>query len=413
MAKMRIVHAINGKVPPSHVNTVREMEKLLGTTALHQHELGHQDERKIMRMIKIFEKYKEFSKLPAPKNPDNPTDFRQIDERARKFVSETVLPEFESDPLVQIVEKLDLSGKDLHIKDEFGRLKEVYVRLPHNLDWGEPINAQEAAMQNNRPDRLLACMQHANFIDLLLSFGAKVVIGYADVSRDLVDDLDSQGRQVKRPAMPEEVYTRDVVQVVGKMALLGNMTAEVRKPETSAIINAHFAPRSGNIEYGDLFMVSWGKVIVTTGDRTQHAAVIEALQNVVQHHRNGRWEVEILEKVPNILHGDCVMGAIPGKNGSFAGAYWFPEAFENKKQAKEALERHYGSIIGQITEDTRRALGANLLWLNEELVILNRAAASMKKLLEKFGKTVLSIDLGEIAKGDGSGRCSSAPLSRD
>ena len=37
----------------------------------------------------------------------------------------------------------------------------------------------------------------------------------------------------------------------------------------------------------------------------------------------------------------------------------------------------------------------------------------MGAILEKYGKTVLRLNLGEIAKGDGSGRCSSAPLNRN
>jgi arginine deiminase len=37
----------------------------------------------------------------------------------------------------------------------------------------------------------------------------------------------------------------------------------------------------------------------------------------------------------------------------------------------------------------------------------------MGEMLEKYGKQVLRPNLGEIAKGDGSGRCSSAPLNRD
>ena len=408
-------YPINEKVPAHSQAFVQKLsEKLLGETALHKNVLSHEDPAKIERMIRIFQGYEHFSKYRQPPEAKNPKDFREIDWRARNFFKENVLPEFAKDPMVEVVETLDLSKVNLKVNTEFGKLNTVYVRFPHNLDWGEPINAQEAAMQHNRPNRLDAVLQHANFVDMLLSSGAKVIIGHTSSKKDLMDDIDSTGHHIRRPILPEGVYTRDVVQVAGGTALIGNMTASVRRPETEIIINAHGTPQTGNIEFGDFFVVNPGNTLVTTGDRTQEMAVIEAVGIVKTYHKGEAWHVDILHKVPDILHGDCVMGAIPGSMpGVFEGAYWFPGAFKEQEQVKTAIEGHYGRIIGEISDGTRRSLGANLLWLDRNTAILNGAAEEMGALLESFGKTVLRLNLGEIGKGDGSGRCSSAPLNRE
>jgi len=421
MCKVR-TYPINEKVPIHSQAFVQKLSaKLLGETALHKNILSHEDPAKIERMIRIFQAYEHFSKYRQPPEAKNPTDFREIDWRARNFVKENVIPEFAKDPMVEIVDTLDLSKQTLRVNSEFGKLNTVYVRFPHNLDWGAPINAQEAAMQGSRPNRLDATLQHANFVDMLLASGAKVIIGYTGSKHDLMDDVDSAGHHIRRPIRPEGVYTRDPIVVAGSYGLRGNMTAKVRIPETHVVIGAHGTPQNGNLEFGDFFVVKPGKVLVTTGDRTQEAAIHEAVGIMNMASKNGKWSVDILHKITQVpgqefsfLHGDCVFGAIPGSTpGVFEGAYWFPAAFIDPATTKAILESNYGRIIGEVTDTTRKALGANLLWLDRTTAILNSAAEEMGALLEGLGKNVLRINLGEIAKGDGSGRCSSAPLNRD
>ncbi len=412
---------LSDKVPDSSRAFVQRLsEKLLGETALHKNSLSHEDPARIKRMLEIFKGYEHFAKYRQPPEAKNPKDFRKIDWRARKFVEEIVIPEFAKDPMVEIVKTVDLSRQNLCVNSEFGKLNTVLVAFPHNLDWGAPINAKEAAMQENRPNRIDAVLQHANFVDMLLASGAKVIISYTESKQDLMDDVDSTGHHIRRPIRPEEVYTRDVLQVAGGVSLRGNMTAPVRVPETAVILNAHGTPKSGNLEFGDFFVVKPGRVLVTTGDRTQEAAIHEAV-GIMNMTSKDKWSVEILHKITQVpeqefsfLHGDCVFGAIPGSTpGVFEGAYWFPPAFVDQAATKAVIEGNYGKIIGEIADGTRQALGANLLWLDERTAILNEAAEEMGKILEGFGKTVLRLNLGEIARGDGSGRCSSAPMHRN
>ncbi|MEM2138053.1 MAG: hypothetical protein QW568_03110 [Candidatus Anstonellaceae archaeon] len=337
-------------------------------------------------------------------------DWRAQDFRARNLAKK-VLDVFGSDPNVTITENLDVSLEKLHVFSEFSKLRTVYVRLPHNLDWSEPINLQEQEMQNNRPNRLIATLQHANFIDMILASGAKVIIGFCD--KDMQTDHDSQGREIKRPIMPEEVYTRDPLQVVGGTALRGKMKTDVRAPETMAVNGGVLDVPGGCIEFGDFFVVRKGQVLVTSGRRTDEPAIAGAI-NVINASDGTAWTAHILPKEDSILHGDCVTGAIPTNDGnSFEGAYVYPNAYLNPTHAIEVLKNIYGRVIGILSDSTRKVLGANLLWLDPTIALVNSAAEKMALLLETYGKEVLRPNLGEIGKGDGSGRCSSAPLYRD
>jgi len=268
-------------------------------------------------------------------------------------------------------------------------------------------------MQNNKPNRLIATIQHFNLIDTVLASGTKVILGGFD--KGMVSDKGADGKEVIRPLLPEAVYTRDPLMVIGDVAVLGNMVADVRKPETGVIKGALEVPGGKVIEYGDLFVVRRGQVLGTSGDRTHRDAIHSAVATVNRATRDGvQWSVTVLDKVPKILHGDCVTGSIPIHSGfSEEGAYVFTDAYANPSGAKQVLVNLYGRIVEFLSNNTRKLLGANVLWLNETTAIVNIAATDMIKLLDKHGKDVLGLNLSEIVKGDGAGRCSSCPIERD
>lgn len=399
---------ISKNVPEGKLPLVERMGNILGKTPLHEDDVCHRDSARIGSSLRIYEEYEKLKRHPAP--PESP-GWRKVDWRAENLAKK-IMDVLDKDGHVEIVKMFDVSGRGLNVQSEHGTLRTVYMRLPHHLDWTlDGINGQEAAMQNNKPDRLLATIQHYNLIDTVLASGTKVILGGFD--REMVPDKDAEGKEIKRPLLPEAVYTRDPLMVIGDVALLGNMVAEVRKPETGVIKGALAVPGGNAIEYGDLFVVKRGQVLGTSGDRTHEDAIRAAIAMVNTATREGvQWTVEVLEKVPSILHGDCVTGDIPA--GLFeAGAYVFTEAYHNPQVVMQVLKKLYGKIVNFLSNDTRKLLGANVLWLNENTAIVNAAATEMIRLLQKHGKNVLALNLSEIVKGDGAGRCSSCPIERD
>ncbi len=299
-----------------------------------------------------------------------------------------MLEELQRHPGVQIVDKLDAAKHTLGCKTENGKLRTVVVSPPTYLDWAEPINEAELVNQDNKPDRLLAVIQHLKLMQTLVAHGVKLVI--------------------IKPSFEclEGVYTRDIGAVIGDKLIQANMVAAPRKPEELTITGGIKPPAEVQIEGGNI-VVDGNLVFLGIGKRT-NAVASGWLQSILG---NG-YEVKPILLKPDVLHLDCAFSPIARPNGMHWGALIYEDAFMNPKDLK-LFESVYGRLY-HIKGGEYTNLGANTLAIDPEVRIIVDGCETVRNILEKeFHLKVIPVPLSELVKAEGAGRCATLPLLRE
>jgi len=342
------------------------------------------------------------------------SNLRSIDTRA-VALTRLQLRKLSRDPLVEVVDHVDVSKKKISVSNENGRLQSVVVSPPPYLDWdcSCPINEKEKANSEKgiMPNRFDATVEWGHFVTSLIAQGVKVTI-------------------VKpKPHMLEATYTRDPAFVVDGKLFIGSMHADVRKPETGVYINGGIsAPKGQNIiiEGGNVVL---GKdcVFVGVGDRTTVEGVLW-LQNWLGTSR----EVIPLKLNKGVLHLDCVFGPHDSRNNHPNHLILDKKAFKNEgrftreemsnlqypaenfapffKGLPEAIKRYPKQIV--LKHPERGKLVPNMVMVHPELAIANHLPDRVKDIIGKF-MNVIILPFGQLALGDGSYRCATMPLLRD
>lgn len=299
-----------------------------------------------------------------------------------------------SSPRVVVVNEINANDFEFSRTNERG-LGTVLVSLPTYLDWSveNPINVKEAQNSENRPDRLIAVLQHLQFIGQLISYGLNVII--------------------LRPhkECPEGVFTRDIAFVIGKKLIRGNMVADVRKPEQETIKNAHELPDEAEIEGGNVFVDQAGDegiVLVGVGSRTNRTAV-EYLQDLL----GTDFKVIPIRIKDHVLHLDCVFNPLKANNNGDGAVLYHPNAFE-KPEDVELLQKIYGRMM-RVVEADMGMMPTNIVSTKRNAFFVPECPSLIALLNDIYGAGNIAIVetwLDEIMKADGSGRCSILPFTQ-
>lgn len=104
-------------------------------------------------------------------------------------------------------------------RSEFDALQTVILCRPEHMAIKDIINGTQKHFKQENINIPVALKQHSEFIDILRSHQIEVVLLPAD------------------PALPEQVFTRDIGFVLGETAFISNMAASVRQGEETVFQN--------------------------------------------------------------------------------------------------------------------------------------------------------------------------------
>lgn len=104
-------------------------------------------------------------------------------------------------------------------RNEFDALQTVILCRPEHMAIKDIINGTQKHFKQENVNIPVALKQHSDFIDILRSHQIEVVLLPAD------------------PALPEQVFTRDIGFVLGETAFISNMAASVRQGEEKVFQN--------------------------------------------------------------------------------------------------------------------------------------------------------------------------------
>lgn len=298
----------------------------------------------------------------------------------------------------------------VEVNSEFGKLKEVVIRLPGSEGTPELLSlmaweAARLAWDSLRNPKPIARMPTTS----LFGFRSRKAAGQM---ADLVALLEAEGCAVTF-ADPvagcwDQHYVRDAGFVVGDVFFLGRLRRPDRRRESSGL--ARLLGRlekvaelgEGYIEGGDV-MVDGRRVLVGTGDMTD-ARGVESLRTAL-----ARWGID-KELVPleyshrGTVHLDTKFNII-GENLAIA----FPGVFS--RRSLRTLEGAY-EIIEATAEETFR-LQINCISLAPGSLAFSTGSERLAELCSRKGCDVRILDYAEVIKGGGSFRCTTLPLRRD
>ncbi len=275
--------------------------------------------------------------------------------------------------------------------DMVSPLRTVLVRTPTTV--GEFV----AEAQWREPDRELLVSQHAQFVDLLRSVGAEVIV------TEPVDGL------------VDAVYSHDSVIMSPHGAILLRMRKPVRRPEPGVMrsdLERLGVPILGELtepafcDGGDKVWLDERTLLVGRGYRT-NAAAIDQLRAILGPHG-----IEVIDfDLPHYEGPDAVlhlMSVLSPVDHDLAVVY---EPLAPVALIELLEERGITRI--PVDEAEMLTQGANILAVAPREVILAAGNHRVHKSLEEAGVTVHVFDGSEVAvKGDGGPTCLTQPLSR-
>ncbi|HEX3082219.1 MAG TPA: arginine deiminase family protein [Candidatus Saccharimonadia bacterium] len=217
----------------------------------------------------------------------------------------------------------------------------------------------------------------------------------------LVAALESQGVKVEiieqKPDVPDMVFATDQGIVEGGTVLMANFRYPERKPETRyyrAWFREHgFEPREltkiFNFEGGDALFV--GKMlIVGTGFRANVASCEELADNL------GIDVVPVRLVDPLFYHLDTCFLPLDADT-----AFYYPPAFSENSQG---LLKKLIPNLHEMSRTEAEGFSANSL-VSGDTVILQAGNPTFRKKLEKLGRKVIEVEVGEFNKSGGGIHC--------
>ncbi|MEA1004325.1 hypothetical protein FOA26_06050 [Bacillus velezensis] len=270
-------------------------------------------------------------------------------------------------------------------RSEFDALQTVILCRPEHMAIKDIINGTQKHFKQENINISVALKQHSEFIDILRSHQIEVVLLPAD------------------PALPEQVFTRDIGFVLGETAFISNMAASVRQGEEKVFQNLldnkkipYTRLKKANIEGGDI-LIADGTVYAGLSKRTDKAAVRE-LQEALPE-----MTVVPIPLKEDFLHLDCVFNMISETEALYC---------KNGLRQKEIdlLAERFEMI--EVPEEEQFTLGPNILSIGTQTIISLPQHRHTNRELRKRGYTVIETEFSEIIKSGGSFRCCTLPLVR-
>ncbi|AIU81435.1 hypothetical protein CHR37_02225 [Bacillus velezensis] len=270
-------------------------------------------------------------------------------------------------------------------RSEFDALQTVILCRPEHMAIKDIINGTQKHFKQENINIPVALKQHSEFIDILRSHQIEVVLLPAD------------------PALPEQVFTRDIGFVLGETAFISNMAASVRQGEETVFQNLldnkkipYTRLKKANIEGGDI-LIADGTVYAGLSKRTDKAAVRE-LQEALPE-----MTVVPIPLKEDFLHLDCVFNMISETEALYC---------KNGLRQKEIdlLTERFEMI--EVPEEEQFTLGPNILSIGNQTIISLPQHRHTNRELRKRGYTVIETEFSEIIKSGGSFRCCTLPLVR-
>lgn len=270
-------------------------------------------------------------------------------------------------------------------RSEFDALQTVILCRPEHMAIKDIINGTQKHFKQENINIPVALKQHSEFIDILRSHQIEVVLLPAD------------------PALPEQVFTRDIGFVLGETAFVSNMAASVRQGEETVfqdLLDNKKIPytrlKKANIEGGDI-LIADGTVYARLSKRTDKAAVRE-LQEALPE-----MTVVPIPLKEDFLHLDCVFNMISETEALYC---------KNGLRQKEIdlLAERFEMI--EVPEEEQFTLGPNILSIGNQTIISLPQHRHTNRELRKRGYTVIETEFSEIIKSGGSFRCCTLPLVR-
>ncbi|MCD5322108.1 MULTISPECIES: dimethylarginine dimethylaminohydrolase family protein [Pontibacillus] len=273
----------------------------------------------------------------------------------------------------------------IQCRSEYDTLHKVLVVKPSFMEITEVINETQKHYQNQNINIPLAQEQHEQFVRVLQDQHVEV----EELSPD--------------PALPEQVFTRDIGFALHDELYVASMSETIRQPESETLkrwLEANEIPYHNefpsSIEGGDV-IVHGTTIFVGQSGRTSMEA-IEALQD-----RLPSYKVVALPLHESILHLDCVFNIVDEET-----ALVYPSAF-----TPEGLGRISSMFnLIRVTRDEQFQMGPNVLSIGDKMIISLPQNDRMNRILEEKGFHVIPVDFSEIIKSGGSFRCCTLPLRR-
>ena len=286
-----------------------------------------------------------------------------------------------------LVDRLNLQSARLRCNSEDGQLRSVAVHPPDFLSWttDSAINAVECA--NPSPPTEIVIREHGLLVEALLGEGVDVVM--------------------VRPqsTLPEAVYQRDSVVVIGGQAFAAKFKFPVRQAEVGVISGAKspWKPED-TIEFGDV-LVFPELVLVGLSDRTNSSA-LQTLRTQISDR-----EIIPLPLKPGTLHLDYATTI--GGRGQMKTIITCPELYDDTRtlpMLTSMLNIHHVILV---SENDYANGWTNVFFVSPDTVISTTASRKVNDQLRKIGFKVIELPFDGILTGQGAPRCCTAPLVRE
>ncbi|CVI57339.1 arginine deiminase family protein [Agrobacterium leguminum] len=211
--------------------------------------------------------------------------------------------------------------------------------------------------------------------------------------------------------MANHVFMRDLFTMTPQGALISRMASEKRageEVEVTAMLASMGIPivksvgGSGVFEGPDIVFFDDGHAFVAEGIRSNSLGAEQVTQELVSQ----GIEVTNIQTTYGCGHLDGVVSILNRKT-----AVLFPRRVSYV--IYEKLRRHgYNLVIIDDEQEADISMAINAVCLNQETVLMNERAVSLRKQVEACGVNVVTINLDETMKGGGAMHCATGVLGR-
>ena len=285
----------------------------------------------------------------------------------------------------------------MYIGNEFGKLRKAIVNGAENL-----IDVDLEDLKALMPEDELK--EHPETRSIRRDAAIEQVERYHQLLSDYGVVLD------KPPPSAEafiQVFTRDPSFVVGEMGFVSSMRDAYRIPEmepAETILREYgsvvvLGGEGANIEGGDVIVLKSGSVVLVGTNRHSTPKGIEQLRRALQG------KAEVVTVPHRAIHLDCCVTPLPNGEALIA-AQRLPSS------SIEILSSHFSAMHPMDIHESERELAANIVWLDQENVIVNERTEKTNAMLQKAGYRIHPLNFNDLVGLWGSFRCAICPIER-